>query len=146
MQGTSKGVLELKVEGSWHTGWMWCRFVTCSSIAKICFYRFYKHRIHAQYVVVSVSFLGLIGSDNDTNLQNLGETNLPFLETVNPSRTPNHTLAKWSTSYPVPSVAASKASLELHHIQGKRGVWFCGAYQGHWFSASMTFFCQSCYV
>ena len=63
-------------------------------------------------------------------MQNLGETGLPFLVTLNPDHTPKHTLLKWLTSHPVPSVAASKASLELPRIQGKRGIWFCGAYQG----------------
>ncbi|XP_065863000.1 uncharacterized protein [Euphorbia lathyris] len=66
-------------------------------------------------------------------LQNLGETSLPFLVTLNPDHTPDHTLMKWSTGHPVPSVAASKASLELEHIQGRRGLWFCGAYQGYGF-------------
>ena len=64
-------------------------------------------------------------------MQNLGETGLPFLVTLNPERPPNHTLLKWTTGHPVPSVAASKASLELRNIQGKRGIWFCGAYQGN---------------
>ncbi|KAK9932541.1 hypothetical protein M0R45_019775 [Rubus argutus] len=64
-------------------------------------------------------------------IQNLGETRPPFLVTLNPDQTPNHTLLKWSKSYPVPSVAASKASQEFHRIQGKRGIWFCGAYQGY---------------
>ncbi|KAI9196253.1 hypothetical protein LWI28_022318 [Acer negundo] len=66
-------------------------------------------------------------------LQNLGETGLPFLVTLNPDHTPKHTLLKWTTGHPVPSVTASKASLELDHIQGKRGIWFCGAYQGYGF-------------
>ncbi|KAM5553292.1 hypothetical protein ABKV19_025489 [Rosa sericea] len=66
-------------------------------------------------------------------LQNFGETSQPYLVTLNPDHTPNHTLLKWSTSQPVLSVAASKASLELPHIQGKRGIWFCGAYQGYGF-------------
>lgn len=66
-------------------------------------------------------------------LQNINETGLPFFVTLNPSYTPEHTLLKWSTGHPVPSVAASKASLELDHIQGKRGIWFCGAYQGYGF-------------
>ncbi|KAF7837436.1 Cyclopropane-fatty-acyl-phospholipid synthase isoform 1 [Senna tora] len=66
-------------------------------------------------------------------LQNLGETNLPFLVTLNPDRTPENTLLKWSTGHPVPSVAASKASSELDIIQGKRRIWFCGAYQGYGF-------------
>nr|CAD1840899.1 unnamed protein product [Ananas comosus var. bracteatus] len=64
---------------------------------------------------------------------NLGSTGLPFLVTLNPPRVPDHTLLKWRTGHPVPSVAASKASLELNQIQGKRGIWFCGAYQGRGF-------------
>ncbi|KAH7571440.1 hypothetical protein JRO89_XS04G0053800 [Xanthoceras sorbifolium] len=44
-------------------------------------------------------------------LQNIGETSLPFLVT------PEHTLVKWSTALPLPSAAASKASVELHTIQ-----------------------------
>ncbi|KAF7030074.1 hypothetical protein CFC21_041689 [Triticum aestivum] len=57
----------------------------------------------------------------------------PFLVTLNPPRVPDHVLLKWSTSLPVPSVAAAKAYLQLDQIQGKRGIWFCGAYQGHGF-------------
>ncbi|KAL5834580.1 hypothetical protein ACOSQ4_014077 [Xanthoceras sorbifolium] len=64
-------------------------------------------------------------------LQNIGETSLPFLVTLNPDHTPEHTLVKWSTALPLPSAAASKASVELHTIQGKRGIWFCGTCQGH---------------
>lgn len=66
-------------------------------------------------------------------MQNLGETSLPFLVTLNPENPPKNTLLKWSTGHPVPSVAASKASLELHRIQGRRGIWYCGAYQGETF-------------
>ncbi|MCD7469747.1 cfs1-like protein [Datura stramonium] len=66
-------------------------------------------------------------------IQNLGDSKLPYLITVDPPHTPEHTLLKWRTSHPVPSVAASKASCELHQIQGKRGIWFCGAYQGYGF-------------
>lgn len=66
-------------------------------------------------------------------LQNLGEGSEPFLVTLNPEHTPRNTLLKWTTGHPVPSVAASKASLELDQIQGKRGIWFCGAYQGYGF-------------
>ena len=53
--------------------------------------------------------------------------------TLNPPCVPNHVLLKWSTSLPVPSVAAAKAYLQLDQIQGKRGIWFCGAYQGNLF-------------
>ncbi|KAA3479520.1 cyclopropane synthase [Gossypium australe] len=58
--------------------------------------------------------------------QNVGKTSQPFFLTVNPHHTPNDTLLKWSTSCAIPSVAASKGSLELGQIQGKRGIWFCG--------------------
>ncbi|TYI60318.1 hypothetical protein E1A91_D10G096100v1 [Gossypium mustelinum] len=59
-------------------------------------------------------------------LQKVGKTSQPFFLTVNPHHTPNDTLLKWSTSCAIPSVAASKGSLELGQIQGKRGIWFCG--------------------
>ncbi|XVF38513.1 hypothetical protein REPUB_Repub20aG0108500 [Reevesia pubescens] len=59
-------------------------------------------------------------------LQNIEKPSLPFFVTVNPDHAPNNTLLKWSTSHPIPSNAASKASLELDQIQGKRGIWFCG--------------------
>ncbi|KAK1362614.1 tuberculostearic acid methyltransferase UfaA1-like [Heracleum sosnowskyi] len=61
-------------------------------------------------------------------LQNISQKGLPYLVTLNPSVVPNHTLLKWTTGHPVPNVAATKASLELDCIQGKRGIWFCGAY------------------
>ncbi|KAF7019440.1 hypothetical protein CFC21_032616 [Triticum aestivum] len=57
----------------------------------------------------------------------------PFLVTLNPPCVPDHVLRKWSTSLPVLSVAAAKAYLQLDQIQGKRGIWFCGAYQSHGF-------------
>nr|GEU95840.1 cyclopropane-fatty-acyl-phospholipid synthase [Tanacetum cinerariifolium] len=66
-------------------------------------------------------------------LQNIDDKGLPYLVTLNPPRTPDNMLLKWTTGHPMPSVAASKASLELHRIQGKRGIWFCGAYQGYGF-------------
>nr|AAM33848.1 cyclopropane synthase [Sterculia foetida] len=59
-------------------------------------------------------------------LQNVGKTSQPFFVTLNPDRIPDKILLKWSTGRPIPSVAASKASLELDQIQGKRGIWFCG--------------------
>nr|VDD36307.1 unnamed protein product [Brassica oleracea] len=62
-------------------------------------------------------------------LQNLGQDREPFFVTLNPDQTPKKTLLKWTTGHPVPSVAALTASQELHKIQGKRNIWFCGAYQ-----------------
>ncbi|XP_051152642.1 uncharacterized protein LOC127266436 isoform X2 [Andrographis paniculata] len=66
-------------------------------------------------------------------LQNISVSGHPFLVTLNPPSTPDKTLLKWSTGHPIPSVAATKASSELHLIQGKRRIWFCGAYQGYGF-------------
>ncbi|XP_068653702.1 uncharacterized protein [Aristolochia californica] len=66
-------------------------------------------------------------------LQNIDDTGLPFLATLNPLHQPQNILFKWSTSHPVPSIAASKALLELDGIQGTRGIWYCGAYQGYGF-------------
>lgn len=60
---------------------------------------------------------------------------MPLLATLNPDHTPENTLLKWSTGHSVPSVAASKASLELHRIQGKRGIWFSEVYQGEHFTS-----------
>ncbi|KAK6929728.1 Amine oxidase [Dillenia turbinata] len=71
-------------------------------------------------------------------LQNVGDTTLPFLVTLDPAYTPESTLLKWSTRWPIPSVAATKASSRIDSIQGKRGIWFCGAYQGK-FSGLPTF-------
>ncbi|KAG8373199.1 hypothetical protein BUALT_Bualt12G0146200 [Buddleja alternifolia] len=84
------------------------------------------------------NFLGTINSKVCVTywlniLQNISETGLPFLVTLNPPNTPKHTLLKWSTGHPIPSVAATKASSELNLIQGKRRIWFCGAYQGYGF-------------
>lgn len=66
-------------------------------------------------------------------LQNLGNTGLPFLVTVNPPHAPQNNITIWSTSHPVPTPAAAQASKEFDVIQGKRGIWFCGAYQGYGF-------------
>ncbi|KAH6778073.1 Cyclopropane-fatty-acyl-phospholipid synthase [Perilla frutescens var. frutescens] len=66
-------------------------------------------------------------------LQNIEEKGQPFLVTLNPPSTPEHTLLNWSTGHPIPSVAASKALSQLNFIQGKRSIWFCGAYQGYGF-------------
>ncbi|KAG5588232.1 hypothetical protein H5410_048666 [Solanum commersonii] len=77
-------------------------------------------------------------------IQNLGDSKLSYLVTLDPPHTPEHTLLKWRTSHPVPSVTASKASRELHQIQGKRGIWFCGVYQVNKFEfAPLTAFYSS---
>ncbi|XP_057809684.1 uncharacterized protein LOC131024192 isoform X2 [Salvia miltiorrhiza] len=82
-----------------------------------------------------------LGTTNDkacitywlNNVQKIKEHDVSYLVILNPLRTPKHTLYRSSTSHPIPSVAASRASSELNVIQGKRGLWFCGAYQGYGF-------------
>ncbi|RID53175.1 hypothetical protein BRARA_G00593 [Brassica rapa] len=64
-------------------------------------------------------------------IQNLGEEHDPFFLTFNPEVTPKMTLFKWTSGHPLPSVSAWKASQELNNIKGKRGLWFCGSYQGY---------------
>ncbi|MCO5586055.1 hypothetical protein L7F22_039994 [Adiantum nelumboides] len=66
-------------------------------------------------------------------LQNLGNTGRPFLVTLNPDQPPQDSTLKWTTSHPIPSPAAAVASRHLDSIQGRRGIWFCGAYQGYGF-------------
>jgi len=62
--------------------------------------------------------------------QNLGNTGKPYLVTLNPSEEPRDVVNIWRTSHPIPSPAATKAIKAFGSIQGKRGIWFCGAYQG----------------
>ncbi|KAJ8423813.1 LOW QUALITY PROTEIN: hypothetical protein Cgig2_033069 [Carnegiea gigantea] len=64
-------------------------------------------------------------------LQNISETSVPFLATVNPPYLPKNVLLKWSTGHLIPSVAAAKASREFNILQGKRGICFFEAYHGN---------------
>ncbi|KMT16559.1 hypothetical protein BVRB_3g048510 isoform B [Beta vulgaris subsp. vulgaris] len=66
-------------------------------------------------------------------LLNIAKTKQHLLVTCNPPHLPKEFLLKWSTGQYVPSVAALRASFELGNIQGKRGIWFCGAYHGYGF-------------
>jgi cyclopropane-fatty-acyl-phospholipid synthase len=66
-------------------------------------------------------------------VQNLGDTGKPYLVTLNPPEEPRDVVNVWRTSHPIPSPGAAKAAKEFSTIQGKRGVWFCGAYQGYGF-------------
>ncbi|XP_047945292.1 uncharacterized protein LOC125191903 [Salvia hispanica] len=83
----------------------------------------------------------VLGDSNDNacitywlnNVQNISESAVPIFASLNPPYTPKDTSFKSSTSHPIPSVAASKALSDLNNIQGKRGLWFCGAYQGYGF-------------
>lgn len=68
------------------------------------------------------------------NLQNLG-TDVPILVTLNPGRRPQEDLIfdEHVFSHPVFDVKAIKAQQNIHRVQGKRGLWFCGAYQRYGF-------------
>ncbi|KAL0456949.1 UNVERIFIED_CONTAM: putative fatty acid methyltransferase [Sesamum latifolium] len=86
----------------------------------------------------SRNFLGTIDEKDYitywlNNMQNISDTLFPLFLTLNPPHTPKNTLFKWSTRHSIPSVAASKALLQLNLIQGKRRLWFCGAYQDYGF-------------
>lgn len=76
--------------------------------------------------------------------QNHSESGVQYFLTLNPPHTPKDTVFRWSTSHPIPSVAACRASSELNVIQGRRGLWFCGAYQGALIILKCTF--SSSYV
>ncbi|KAL6861569.1 hypothetical protein ACP4OV_017269 [Aristida adscensionis] len=89
---------------------------------------------HNSYAWSARNFLGTTESGACVTywlniLQNI-ESSRPFLVTFNPPRDPTHLFLKWHTIHPIPSMAAAKATLELNTIQGKRGIWFCGPYQG----------------
>ncbi|KAG6428202.1 hypothetical protein SASPL_112453 [Salvia splendens] len=83
----------------------------------------------------------VLGDSNDNacitywlnNAQNISEPTVPIFASLNPPYTPKDTSFKSSTRHPIPSVAASRALSNLNDIQGKRGLWFCGAYQGYGF-------------
>jgi predicted NAD/FAD-binding protein len=49
---------------------------------------------------------------------------------MNPPKEPKHIVDKWQTSHLIPSLATATAAKQLEGIQGKQGIWFCGAYQG----------------
>ncbi|GJP59725.1 hypothetical protein CLOP_g15100 [Closterium sp. NIES-67] len=67
-------------------------------------------------------------------LQNLGDTGDPILVTLNPlSEIKGAVHHKWATSHPLPTTAATAAARLLPGIQGKRGLFFCGAYLGYGF-------------
>jgi predicted NAD/FAD-binding protein len=68
------------------------------------------------------------------NLQNL-ETDIPVLVTLNPGRRPQEDLIfdEHIFSHPIFDVKAIKAQQNIHRVQGKRSMWFCGAYQRYGF-------------
>ena len=68
------------------------------------------------------------------NLQNL-KTDYPLLVTLNPGRKPaaDKIIDEHVFSHPIFDDGAIKAQAKIYDIQGKRGLWFCGAYQRYGF-------------
>lgn len=68
------------------------------------------------------------------NLQPLN-TKTPVLVTLNPERQPKREMIydEHKFSHPVFDLKAIKAQSRIHEIQGKDGMWFCGAYQRYGF-------------
>lgn len=68
------------------------------------------------------------------NLQNL-ETDVPVIITLNPARRPKDSLVldEHYFSHPIFDYHAIMAQEAIPQIQGKRNLWFCGAYQRYGF-------------
>ena len=68
------------------------------------------------------------------NLQPLG-TQQPLLVTLNPSKEPDPALVydRHTFSHPLFDASAIAAQTRLPDIQGRDGIWFCGAWQGYGF-------------
>ena len=68
------------------------------------------------------------------NLQPL-ETETPIIVTLNPGRRPKEDLIydEHTFAHPVFDLKAIQAQKRLHDVQGKQGLWFCGAYQRYGF-------------
>ena len=68
------------------------------------------------------------------NLQNLDPA-YPIIVTLNPGRRPQEGLImdEHVFSHPIFDLKAIKAQEKIQSIQGKNGLWFCGAYQCYGF-------------
>jgi len=68
------------------------------------------------------------------NLQGL-DPDYPIIVTLNPGRRPKKELIldEHTFSHPIFDLKAIKAQDKIEHIQGRNGLWFCGAYQRYGF-------------
>jgi predicted NAD/FAD-binding protein len=68
------------------------------------------------------------------NLQGLDPA-YPVIVTLNPGRRPQEELIldEHTFSHPIFDLKAIKAQDKIESIQGKKGLWFCGAYQRYGF-------------
>lgn len=68
------------------------------------------------------------------NLQGL-DPDYPIIVTLNPGRRPKENLImdEHTFSHPIFDLKAIKAQAKIKDIQGKNGMWFCGAYQRYGF-------------
>ena len=67
-------------------------------------------------------------------LQSLDHTR-PLFVTLNPTHkiAPEHIFDSHEFEHPIFDQAATEAQRKLPSIQGRKGVWFCGAYTRHGF-------------
>ena len=68
------------------------------------------------------------------NLQPI-DTDTPILVTLNPDSRPQQStiIDEHTFTHPVFDLQAIQAQGQLNEIQGKRNLWFCGAYQRYGF-------------
>lgn len=68
------------------------------------------------------------------NLQGI-DSDHPIIVTLNPGRRPKEDLIldEYTFSHPIFDLKAIKAQEKIYDIQGKNGLWFCGAYQRYGF-------------
>jgi len=68
------------------------------------------------------------------NLQDL-DRDYPLIVTLNPGRRPqeNKILDEHTFTHPIFDLKAIKAQSKINDIQGRDGIWFCGAYQRYGF-------------
>lgn len=66
------------------------------------------------------------------NLQPL-DSEKNFFVTLNPARQPEQAHSEEVFDHPVFDRRAIEAQGDLHRIQGRNGIWYCGAWQGHGF-------------
>lgn len=89
------------------------------------------------------NYLGAMNSEDNrevsvtywmNRLQNIPE-NYPLFVTLNPLREPREdlTFGRYRYSHPLFNRAAIEAQSGLRRIQGKNGIWYCGAWTGYGF-------------
>ena len=58
---------------------------------------------------------------------------LPLFVTLNPSKAPDNIHYQTTYKHPMYDARSIKAQGDVQDMQGKDGIWFCGAYLGYGF-------------